>query len=178
MSTVESQRRSEPPRLFVVMGVAGCGKSTIGEAVARKMEAVFLDGDAYHPAANIEKMSNGVPLTDSDRWPWLKHFAGVMRGKSGTVFGGCSALKRSYRDYITQCAGEPVTFIYLDGSRELIEHRMTARSGHFMPTSLLDSQFATLEVPAPDENAVAIDITPTTDVIASNIQQWIQRTRR
>ena len=156
-------------RLHVVMGVAGCGKTTIGEKLAQQLGGTFLDGDAYHPKSNIEKMSRGDPLTDEDRWPWLEIFGREIASRSGLVVGGCSSLKRSYRDFITQAAGEPVLFIYLDGSRELIADRMAHREGHFMPTSLLDSQFATLQVPADDECAISVDISTTTDDIVANL---------
>ncbi len=156
-------------RLFVVMGVAGCGKSTIGEALARALGGCFLDGDAYHPPANIEKMSRGEPLSDSDRWPWLQRFAREMAARPGLVVGGCSALRRRYRDHITAEAGEPVTFVHLTGSRDLIAGRMAARAGHFMPLSLLDSQFATLEVPGPEENAVSVDISGSTEEVVAAI---------
>ena len=145
-------------RLHVVMGVAGCGKTTIGEKLAVAMNAAFLDGDAFHPAENIAKMSRGEPLTDNDRWPWLERFAHAIAEKPGTVVGGCSSLKRAYRQHITQAAGEAVRFIYLEGSRDLIASRMSARTCHFMPTSLLDSQFETLEVPGRDENAITVNI--------------------
>lgn len=145
-------------RLYVVMGVAGCGKSTIGEGVAARLGGVYLEGDSLHPPANIEKMSAGTPLTDDDRWPWLAQIGQSMREADGIVIAGCSALKRAYRDYIIDQAGEPVTFLYLDGSRDLIAKRMGAREGHFMPLDLLDSQFATLEVPSAEENAISVDI--------------------
>lgn len=157
-------------RLLVVMGVAGCGKTTIGEHLAAAIGGTFLDGDAFHPDANIEKMSQGIPLTDEDRWPWLEIFGREIASRSGTVIGGCSSLKRVYRDFITKSAGEPVLFIYLNGSRQLIADRMGKREGHFMPTSLLDSQFAALEVPAADECAIDIDIDATTDEIVRRIQ--------
>lgn len=156
-------------RLFVVMGVAGCGKSSIGEALANKLGGQFLDGDTYHPPENVAKMSRGEPLTDDDRWPWLKRFAIEMNAREGIVVGGCSALKRVYREAITDAAGESTVFVYLSGSRELISERMGARTGHFMPTSLLDSQFATLEPPADDENAVTIDIDAPIEVIVDRI---------
>lgn len=140
------------------MGVAGCGKSTIGAALAETLNGRFLDGDAFHPPRNIEKMSRGEALTDADRWPWLTRFAKAMAAQSGLIVGGCSALKRSYRALITTEAGEPVTFIHLAGSRKLIAGRMATRDGHFMPLSLLDSQFAALERPGPEEDAIAIDI--------------------
>jgi len=145
-------------RLYVVMGVAGCGKTTVGEALAQAIGGTFLDGDSYHPPTNIKKMSAGIALTDDDRWPWLETIGREIAHRDGQVVGGCSALKRAYRDRITASAGEPVLFVHLNGSRELIADRMTRREGHFMPTSLLDSQFATLEVPGKDECAVNIDI--------------------
>ena len=157
-------------RLLVVMGVAGCGKTTIGEHLAAAINGTFLDGDAFHPKANIEKMSQGIPLTDEDRWPWLDTFGREIAARPGTVIGGCSSLKRAYRDHITQAAGEAVLFIYLNGSRDLIADRMGKREGHFMPTSLLDSPFATLQIPASDECAIAVDIDATTNEIVRRIQ--------
>ncbi len=171
MSTVELQPASKGYRLFVVMGVAGCGKTTIGEALALALNCAFLDGDTYHPKSNVEKMSRGEPLSDEDRWPWLEIF-GTELAKAGTqdqpvAIGGCSSLKKIYRERIAEAAGEPVLFIYLNGSRDLIAKRMGAREGHFMPTSLLDSQFATLEVPGADEPAISVDIDATTQEIVT-----------
>ena len=157
------------PRLFVVMGVAGCGKSTIGEMLAQTIGGSFLDGDAFHPASNIEKMSRGEALTDDDRWPWLETFGKEIAMAEGILIGGCSSLKRDYRDCITRAAAEPVLFIYLEGSRELIGSRMSQRKGHFMPTSLLDSQFATLEVPGEDENSISVNIDASTKTIVQRI---------
>lgn len=159
---------STAARLFVVMGVAGCGKSSIGEALAEQLGGIYLDGDTYHPPSNVQKMSRGKPLTDEDRWPWLERFAKEMQQRDGIVIGGCSALKRAYRDSITVAAGERTRFIHLSGSRELIRNRMNARTGHFMPTSLLDSQFATLEPPGADEDAITIDIDAPVDTIVAN----------
>lgn len=167
---------SETARLFVVMGVAGCGKSSIGDALAKSLGGLYLDGDTYHPPENVEKMSRGEPLTDDDRWPWLERFAGEMQQRDGIVVGGCSALKRTYRDRITEAAGERTTFIYLSGSRALIRSRMSARTGHFMPTSLLDSQFATLEPPGSDEDAVTVDIDAPVDTIVTNAIAALQGT--
>lgn len=163
------QDKTGSARLFVVMGVAGCGKSSIGEALAIKLGGQFLDGDAYHPPENVAKMSSGDPLTDEDRWPWLKRFATEMSTREGIVVGGCSALKRAYREIITDAAGENTVFVHLSGSRELISERMGARTGHFMPTSLLDSQFATLEPPTAEENAVTIDIDAPIEAIVDRI---------
>jgi gluconokinase len=158
-------------RLYVVMGVAGCGKSLIGSGVAAAIGATYIDGDDFHPAANIAKMSTGQALTDEDRWPWLRKVAQQLAGRDGIVLVGCSALKRAYRDFITSEAGEPVCFLYLEGSKALIAGRMAARSGHFMPTSLLDSQFATLEAPDDNENAIAIDISGTPEQTVALIVQ-------
>ena len=159
----------QPPRLIIVMGVAGSGKSSVGEALARRLGGVFLDGDSYHPAANIEKMSRGEALTDADRWPWLESLARAMAEREGVVIGGCSALRRAYRDRITATAGEPVLFAHLAGSKELIWQRMSARKNHFMPISLLESQFATLERPAVDENAIEVPIDGSVTDIAAEI---------
>ena len=139
---------------LVVMGVSGCGKSSVGEALGRAMGVPYIDGDDLHPEANVAKMRAGQPLTDEDRWPWLDLVAETLRARAPVILG-CSALKRRYRDRI-RLAGR-VTFLHLTGSRELIQSRMTARQGHYMPPSLLESQFAALEPPGPDE-AIAIDI--------------------
>lgn len=146
------------PRLFVVMGVAGCGKSTVGNAIADQLGGIYVEGDEFHPLTNIKKMSNGEPLTDDDRWPWLKIIAQKMAKTEGLVFTGCSALKKSYRDFISREAGEDVTFIHLSGSKELIAERMNKRAGHFMPPSLLDSQFAALEPLTEQESSIVVDI--------------------
>lgn len=148
-------------RLYVVMGVAGSGKTSIGESVAKQIGGTYIDGDDYHPQSNIDKMASGDPLTDEDRWPWLEIISGELARMHGVGLVGCSALKKSYRDFITKNAGEPVQFLYLDGSKELIAERMAARTGHFMPTSLLDSQFEALEVPGGSEYAISIDISGT-----------------
>lgn len=151
------------------MGVAGCGKTSIGMAVAKASGATYIDGDDLHPANNIAKMSSGQPLTDEDRWPWLSKVGEQLRDVSGTMIIGCSALKRGYRDAITQAAQSPVLFIYLSGSPELIACRMQARSGHFMPPTLLKSQFETLEPPTEDEIALKIDINQPLEEIVQHI---------
>jgi gluconokinase len=141
----------------VVMGVASCGKTVVGEALARALGLPFVEGDRLHPPSNIAKMSAGTPLTDDDRWPWLGEIGLALRGESG-IIASCSALKRSYREAIARAAGRPVTFIHLAGSRELLEQRIAERKGHFMPPSLLESQLRTLEPPAQDERALRLDI--------------------
>lgn len=148
------------PTAIVVMGVSGCGKSTVGEAIARTLGCDFRDGDAFHPAANVEKMRSGAPLTDDDRWPWLDaisaHVAALER-TGGHVVIACSALKRAYRDRL-RASGAAIRFVHLAGSFALIDARMKAREGHFMPASLLESQFATLEPLGADEDSVSVPI--------------------
>jgi gluconokinase len=145
-------------RMIVIMGVAGCGKTTVGERLADATGFAFVDGDRLHPRANIEKMSMGQPLTDEDRWPWLAAVGNTLALSDRSIIIGCSALRRAYRDRIRAYAGGPVTFVYLAGTRELIGRRMRDRKGHFMPPSLLDSQFAALEPPSAAENAIVIDV--------------------
>ncbi|MFV0472740.1 MAG: gluconokinase [Pikeienuella sp.] len=148
---------SASARLICVMGVAGSGKSSIGAALAGAVGAVFIEADAYHPPANVEKMTAGVPLTDEDRWPWLDAL-GAAAPRTGRVVIACSALRLVYRQRLARAAGEPVFFVHLAGARDVIAGRMAARSGHFMPTALLESQFATLEPPAPPEPHLTLDI--------------------
>jgi carbohydrate kinase, thermoresistant glucokinase family len=173
MSTAPSQPRFEPARIIIVMGVSSSGKSTIGAALGRALHAPFLDGDQYHPEANVEKMRAGIPLTDADRWPWLDALSTALKqaaARKGVAVGACSALKKTYRDFITEKAGEPVLFVYLDGSREVIGERMARRSHEYMPTSLLDSQFATLEVPdAAQEHVMAVPVTDSVDKIVRTV---------
>lgn len=169
MSTAASQPRSEPVRRIVLMGVAGSGKSAVGAALAVRIRAAYLDGDDLHPAANIAKMSRGEPLTDEDRWPWLTLVGQKLAAPEGSLIIGCSALKRGYRDHINKEAGAPVIFVHLSGTKALIAARMGARAGHFMPTTLIDSQFAALEPPAADENAMTVDIDNTLERIVDEI---------
>lgn len=143
---------------FVVMGVSGCGKSSVGTAVAEKLGIGYIDGDDLHPTENIAKMSRGEPLTDSDRVPWLVRVGQRLAEIDGPVIIGCSALKRAYREIIRDKAGEPVCFLHLEGSRETLFERMANRSGHFMPVALLESQLATLEPPGLEETVITADI--------------------
>lgn len=181
MSTAPSLRRSEPARLIIVMGVSSSGKSTIGAALGRALHAPFLDGDQYHPEANVEKMRAGTPLSDADRWPWLEALTAALKqaaARKGVAIGACSALKRAYRDFITEKAGEPVLFVYLDGSREVIGERMARRQHEYMPASLLDSQFATLEVPdAETENVLAVPVTDSVDKIVRTVTGTLDHLR-
>ncbi len=166
MSMAESPLLSEH-RLFVVMGVAGCGKSTVGAALADRIGAAYIDGDSLHPSANIRKMSAGTPLTDDDRAPWLDKVGEALADGGGKRIIGCSALKRTYRDRIRTSSGEPTGFLHLTGARAVIEARMHLRTGHFMPASLLESQFSTLEPLWPDEVGCAIEIDrPVGEIVA------------
>jgi gluconokinase len=146
------------PHVVVVMGVAGTGKTTIGPLLAARLGVPYAEGDDFHPQANIAKMSAGTPLDDDDRWPWLDAIGAWAHERAG--LGGvvsCSALKRSYRDRL-RAEAPGVVFVHLTGDRPLIEDRMTHRQGHFMPTALLDSQFATLQPLGSDEAGVAVDV--------------------
>jgi beta-N-acetylhexosaminidase len=151
----------------IVMGVSGCGKTTIGDLVARELGVPFLDGDSLHPVENVAKMAAGTPLTDEDRWPWLATVGSELAtaGNGGLVLA-CSALRRSYRDAIREQAPDTV-FLHLHGSKEVLRSRTEGRSGHFMPPALLDSQLATLEPLEADEAGTVVDIAnPVNQVVA------------
>ncbi|MCW2827610.1 MAG: gntK [Marmoricola sp.] len=156
---------SDHAPLIVAMGVSGSGKSTVGAALAQRLRVPFADADDFHPPANIAKMTAGDALDDDDRQPWLETIGEWLREHEGS--GGvmsCSALKRMYRDQLRRHA--PTTeFLHLDGTHEVITRRQASRPGHFMPASLLASQFATLEPLAPDENGVVIDVDQSIDAI-------------
>lgn len=149
-----------PPRVAIVMGVSGSGKTTAATLAAASLGWHFREGDDLHPPENVAKMHAGTPLTDEDRWPWLRRIGAVLdewraAGECGLIT--CSALKRSYRDLLL--GGRPdARVVYLRGDRALIGRRIAARKGHFMPPALLDSQFATLEEPAPDEHPLVVEI--------------------
>ncbi|MGW6710315.1 gluconokinase [Streptomyces sp. NPDC054956] len=146
-------------RVIVMMGVAGTGKTTVGRLLADELGLPYAEGDAFHPAANVAKMSAGTPLEDTDRRPWLDAIGEWMRNRAGLNGGvvAASSLKRVYRDRLRATAPGTV-FVHLTGERPLIEKRMAARKGHFMPLALLDSQFATLEELHADEAGVVIDV--------------------
>ena len=149
---------------IVVMGVSGSGKSTVGAALAGRLRVPFEDADDLHPRENVEKMTRGEPLDDQDRWPWLERIGEwLARHADGGVIA-CSALKRKYRDQLRgHCPS--VEFLHLEGDREVIERRQSSRPGHFMPSSLLTSQFETLEPLAPDEDGVVVDVSGSVDEI-------------
>jgi len=157
------------PRKILVMGVSGSGKTTVGRLLADRIGAVFVEADELHPPENVAKMKSGVPLDDADRWPWLDRFSREMAAIPGTAVGACSALKRSYRDRIRDSLGAEMMVVFLHGEHELLEQRMAGRRGHFMPASLLESQLATLEPPAPEERALTLDVTLTPDQLVDAI---------
>jgi gluconokinase len=150
---------------IVVMGVSGSGKSTVGAALAQRLRVPFADADDFHPPANIEKMTAGTPLNDDDRYPWLEAIGEwlAVRCRDGGVMS-CSALKRKYRDQLRRHCPD-VTFLHLAGSPEMIGRRQASRPGHFMPATLLASQFETLEPLAADEHGVSIDVDQDIDSI-------------
>ena len=159
------------------MGVASCGKSSIGVALAAALGAVYLDGDDLHSAANIAKMSAGEPLTDEDRVPWLRRIGQTLAASDGIQIVGCSALRRIYRDWVRQQAKCEVGFLHLSGNRAVIESRMSAREGHFMPVQLLDSQFSTLEPLQVDEMAFAVDIDQEFETVVAELAVYIRNRR-
>ena len=164
------------PVVVVVMGVSGSGKTTVSALLAAALGCQFQEGDDLPPAANLEKMKSGTSLTDADRLPWLHKIAEEIdawrvRHESGVLT--CSALKRSYRDIIID--GRPgVALVYLKGCYDLIHRRMAARHGHFMPVALLDSQFATLQEPTPDEHPITVDVGNRPAEIASEVLRQLQ----
>jgi len=162
--------------IAVVMGVAGSGKSTIGRALADEAGAEFLEGDKFHPEANIAKMSRGEPLTDADRWPWLDRLAGELaraRAAGRSVVLASSALKRSYRDRLRRGAPD-LRLVYLKGDKAVIADRLRARKNHFMPPGLLDSQFAALEEPGLEESPIVIDVTPPLEIVMGRLPRLLR----
>ena len=162
---------SETPCALVVMGVSGSGKSTIADHLARRLCWAYEDGDRFHPASNIAKMSAGHPLTDQDRRPWLQAIADEIdrlaaSGERAVI--ACSALKLAYRDILVH-GREDVRIIFLDGTQDLIAARLAARKGHFMPPGLLTSQFATLERPAANERPIIVSIDAPVEAIVDDI---------
>ena len=157
--------------LYVVMGITGSGKSTVGAGLAKALDVDFVEGDDYHPPENVRRMAAGIPLTDADRADWLRALAARLREANETGAGlvvTCSALKRSYRDLL-RAAAPDLQLVYLRGSRAVIAERVAGRRGHFMPASLLDSQLETLEEPASDERVWTCDITDAPQKIVDQI---------
>lgn len=150
----------------LVMGVSGCGKSTIGAMLAERLGLPFADADAFHPPENVTKMSAGIPLTDADRWPWLDSIGAWLAAEEKGGVVACSALRRAYRDRLRGWV-PGLAVVHLSGAPELIAARQAAREGHFMPPSLMASQFATLEPPGTEEEAIVLDIAAPPESLAA-----------
>jgi gluconokinase len=161
--------------ILIAMGVSGAGKSLIGELLAERLHCSFTDGDAFHSAANKEKMHKGIPLTDDDRWPWLKTIRAAIEEKQRageTAVFTCSSLKRSYRDVLRE-GDRDVCFVYLHGTFEVLHDRLGSRTGHFFDPSLLQSQLDTLEEPGDDE-AITESIELTPEQIVDNVLEKLK----
>jgi gluconokinase len=160
----------------VMMGVSGSGKTTIARGVAQRQGWRLVEGDKVPPPANVAKMHAGTPLTDEDRWPWLRAIAreiDAMRERGEQAVVACSALKRAYRDILIGARND-VVLVYLQGSQALIAERIAARKHHFMPAALLDSQFATLEEPGEDEHPIVVSIAPSPDAIVDEVVRQLK----
>jgi gluconokinase len=171
MLTAESRHRSNLGPI-IVMGVSGCGKSSVGQAIADHFVVTFIEGDALHPQANIAKMSSGTPLSDDDRWPWLDIVAGQLASETlahGGAVASCSSLKKSYRDRLETGAG--TRFIFLNCTHKTLERNQSTRKGHFMPAALLDSQLKTLEPPDGEARAIWIDGNQPFEIVVAAIVQ-------
>lgn len=163
--------RFEPSHM-VLMGVASCGKSSVGAELSERIEVPYQDGDDLHSIASVAKMREGTPLTDADRWPWLERCGQALAARPRGLILGCSALRRSYRDRLRGCSGRPdLLFVHLSGDQVLLHRRMGERQGHYMPLTLLRSQLTTLELPDKDENALTVDIDrPVPDIVSAIVR--------
>ncbi len=163
-------------KFIVVMGVSGCGKSTVGAMLAKSIGAEYLEGDSFHPPENKEKMGDGIALTDDDRWPWFDSLIAAAKtitaqGKSAVL--ACSALKQEYRDYLFRNFGDDWRLVFLDGEFDLIEYRMNARNHEYMTSALLQSQFDLLERPGQHENVLKLSIENAPENLVSSIETWL-----
>ncbi len=174
--TLGVRKRGARPTVLVLMGVSGVGKTTTGQRLAKKLGWEFRDADEFHPPANIEKMSSGVPLTDEDRWPWLDAIGVWLDARlahGGKAIVTCSALRRTYRERLLH--GRPdARLVFLKGSKALIADRLSRRAGHFMPPGLLESQFSTLEEPRRDERAIVVDVSKSPTRVVTSILRYVE----
>ncbi|MFT6073729.1 MAG: gluconokinase [Yoonia sp.] len=161
--------------VIIVMGVCGVGKTSIGRTLATRLGARFIDADDYHSAESQDAMAQGIPLSDEMRLPWLRRLATAAEDarQGTTVIMACSALRRSYRDLLREGINN-IQFVFLNGDRDIIADRITKREDHFMPLSLLDSQIAILDLPTPDENVLAVDITPPKPVVDDIVERTVR----
>ncbi|WP_112310486.1 gluconokinase [Pseudogemmobacter bohemicus] len=159
---------------LVVMGVAGSGKSTLGQEIADRLDLVFIEGDDLHPAANIRKMATGIPLDDADRLPWLDAVGKALRAPGPGAVASCSALRRKYRDHLRQVAGPDLAFLYLSGAPELLTRRLEDRKGHFMGAAMLESQLATLEPPTGEPGVLEQNINLPVSAILERSLAWLK----
>jgi carbohydrate kinase (thermoresistant glucokinase family) len=160
---------------LVIMGVSGCGKTTLASQLAERIDGTYLEGDDYHPPGNKEKMGAGTPLTDEDRWPWYRALNEIARdtlAKGSIPVMSCSALKRAYRDVLFDGIAE-TRLVFLDGSFELIKGRMDSRDHEYMTSTLLESQFATLEAPEPEEGALCLSIVESPADLLEQVVAWL-----
>ena len=167
------------PLALIVMGVSGCGKTTVGAGLAKQLDCSFLEGDDFHDQAAIAKMSRGEPLSDDDRWPWLDRLGAAMRAAvstGGVAVAACSALKRSYRDRLIAATRVPTRFVLLDVPHDQLARRLSERPDHYMPVSLLASQLATLERPGADEPAMALDASAPPEALCRSTIAWLRQT--
>lgn len=160
---------------IIIMGVCGVGKTSVGRTLAARLGARFIEADDYHSAENKNAMARGIPLSDEMRLPWLKRLASAAEDarQNETVVIACSALKRGYRDLLRDSINN-IQFVFLNGDRDIIADRITKREDHFMPLSLLDSQIAILDLPTPDENVLAVDITPPKQVVDDIVERTVR----
>jgi gluconokinase len=171
----KDRRKALPALAIVIMGVSGCGKSTLGTQLAASLDCPFLEGDAYHLPESVAKMRAGRPLDDLDRWPWLDRLgtaAGAAVRAEGMSVVACSALKRIYRERLVQAAGVPMRFVLLEAERLELVRRLGQRPEHYMPASLLDSQFAILERPGCGEAALTLDSALSPERLAALVIEW------
>ena len=163
-------------RCYVLMGVSGCGKTSVGTALTVTCGVEFVDGDDLHPQPNIDKMARGIPLDDDDRAPWLRDVGRTLAQTDKPIVIGCSALKKKYRDAIRSEVPEPVRFVHLAAPKEVLARRVAARTGHFMPAQLLDSQYAALEHLDPEELGTRVDISVDYADMIQNVEHYVRDT--